>query len=66
MPKKDPLGMGTNITRRDFLNSSLIAPGAMLMSPILPVSCSTPNQTTNMALTSADWMGFGGIDDYND
>jgi spermidine dehydrogenase len=50
----DPLGLDTNIERRDFLNSTLIAAGAMLMNPAAP----------QKALTQEEWTGYGGVGDY--
>ncbi len=52
------LGMESGITRRDFLNASLLASGALLLNPISPAEL--------LAMTGAedDWTGYGGIGDY--
>lgn len=50
------LGMNTPIDRRDFLNSTLLASGGMLLSSIAPVEL----------LAEEDWTGFGGVGDYSD
>lgn len=52
------LGMDAGITRRDFLNSTLLASGA-LMTPRTPAEL--------LAQVSAEgdaWTGFGGVGDY--
>jgi spermidine dehydrogenase len=48
------LGMDCRICRRDFLNSTLLASGSLLLSPVLP----------RQLLASDDWTGYGGVGDY--
>jgi spermidine dehydrogenase len=48
------LGMNADIDRRDFLNSSALAAGGMLMQSIAPFQFVEKN----------DWTGFGGVGDY--
>jgi spermidine dehydrogenase len=61
MPKStddNALGMTAHISRRDFLNSSLIASGALLTSR-------TPADLWAQAMAQGDeWTGFGGVGDY--
>ena len=51
------LGMDEGITRRDFLNSTLIASGAALLSSAAPGELL--GQTKDN-----DWNGYGGVGDY--
>jgi spermidine dehydrogenase len=50
------LGLHQPICRRDFLNSSLLAAGGVLLGPL------TPQQL--LASANDDWTGYGGIGDY--
>lgn len=51
------LGMGTRgITRRDFLDSVLLASGAALTAGASPIDL--------LAQSAADWDGYGGVGDY--
>ena len=52
------LGLDVSITRRDFLNASLLATGAALLRTPAPLvrQPSTP--------TNPEWEGFGGVGDY--
>jgi spermidine dehydrogenase len=52
MPKKDDLGMGARILRRDFLNNALLGAGAALLSQPAP------------AQTHDTFTGYGGVGDY--
>jgi spermidine dehydrogenase len=67
------LGMDENITRRDFLNSSLLASGGALLAPLAPAellrgrgSKFPPLATLarSAAPASDDWAGYGGVGDY--
>lgn len=49
------LGMGQQICRRDFLNSTLLASGSLLLESL------TPRQL----LAKDDWTGYGGVGDYS-
>ncbi|HZR57420.1 MAG TPA: FAD/NAD(P)-binding protein [Terriglobales bacterium] len=65
MPKSDnsgfkqnhdkALGMDQKISRRDFLNSTLLASGGLLMSSLAPTQL----------LSEEDWTGYGGVGDYS-
>lgn len=48
------LGLNQSICRRDFLNSTLLAAGGVLLGPL------TPKQL----LAEDDWTGYGGVGDY--
>src|SRR5579871_171838 len=48
------LGMDGRICRRDFLNSTLLAAGGLLLSSLSPAQI----------LQQEDWTGYGGVGDY--
>jgi spermidine dehydrogenase len=50
------LGMDERISRRDFLNSTLIASGGLLMSAVTPLQ---------LLGEADDWTGYGGVGDYS-
>jgi spermidine dehydrogenase len=50
------LGLDQPISRRDFLNSSLLASGALLMTPVTPL---------DLLAEQDDWTGYGGVGDYS-
>ena len=50
------LGVHQPICRRDFLNSTLLAAGGVLLGPL------TPQQL--LASSADDWTGYGGVGDY--
>jgi spermidine dehydrogenase len=49
------LGMHEEISRRDFLNSTLLASGGLLMRGASPLEL----------LSEDDWTGYGGVGDYS-
>jgi spermidine dehydrogenase len=49
------LGMDQGISRRDFLNSTLLASGSVLMSSVTPLQ---------LLGEEDDWTGYGGVGDY--
>ncbi len=49
------LGLDQPISRRDFLNSTLLASGALLMSSASPLQ---------LMAEQDDWTGYGGVGDY--
>src|SRR5581483_12008208 len=57
------LGMEHDITRRDFLNSTLLASGGALLASISPARLLARNAQTNNSV-SDDWTGYGGVGDY--
>jgi len=50
------LGMDQNISRRDFLNSTLLASGGLLMTSVSPMQLLGEDD---------DWTGYGGVGDYS-
>jgi spermidine dehydrogenase len=50
------LGMDQPISRRDFLNSTLLASGGLLMSSVRPLQ---------LLGEEDDWTGYGGVGDYS-
>jgi len=50
------LGMDQPISRRDFLNSTLLASGSLLMSSVTPLQ---------LLGEEDDWTGYGGVGDYS-
>lgn len=51
--------MEQGITRRDFLNSTLLASGAMLLAPLTPAEL-----LAKAAAQGEEWSGPGGVGDY--
>ena len=49
------LGMDQPISRRDFLNSTLLASGGLLMTTVTPLQ---------LLGEGDDWTGYGGVGDY--
>src|ERR1035441_108656 len=62
-PRTDQaLGMHQRITRRDFVNATLLASGSMLLNPLSPADLLASRAAEH---TSEDgWTGYGGIGDY--
>ena len=57
------LGMDSSITRRDFLESTLLASGAALLGAASPAQL-LASQTRTDSSPASDWNGFGGIGEY--
>jgi spermidine dehydrogenase len=53
-PDDKKLGMDQPISRRDFLNSSLLASGGLLAAGLAPMQL----------LAEEEWTGYGGVGDY--
>jgi spermidine dehydrogenase len=53
------LGMDSRICRRDFLNSTLLASGSLLLGPVSPRELLAEGQQD-------DWTGYGGEGDYKE
>src|ERR1700730_3625325 len=49
------LGMDQRISRRDFLNSTLLASGGLVMNSVAPMQLLSPE----------DWTGYAGVGDYS-
>jgi spermidine dehydrogenase len=56
-PGDSALGMNAEITRRDFLGSTLLASGAALLEGLTPAQLLAQAQTD-------DWTGYGGVGEY--
>ena len=52
------LGLDARITRRDFLDASLLAAGSVLLRRPAPL------ERVQQPVTNPDWEGFGGVGDY--
>jgi spermidine dehydrogenase len=52
------LGLNQPICRRDFLNSTLLAAGGVLLGPL------TPQQLLATPESAREWTGYGGVGDY--
>ena len=61
-PAELALGMQQRITRRDFLNATLLASGSMLINPLSPADL-LPARTAERP-DEDDLTGYGGIGDY--
>jgi spermidine dehydrogenase len=57
------LGLDRDITRRDFLNSTLLASGGLLLNAASPAQL-LAQQASNQAADD-DWTGYGGVGDYS-
>ena len=60
-PSLDP-----NITRRDFLNSALLASGGALVGGVCPMQLLARQTAQAMSQSGKDWTGYGGVGDYAD
>jgi spermidine dehydrogenase len=58
-PHDTTLGMDGRICRRDFLNSTLLASGSLLLGPAFPAQLLGEGPED-------DWTGPGGVGDYRD
>jgi spermidine dehydrogenase len=67
------LGMDRDITRRDFLNATLLASGGLLLNPVSPAELMADQKAAQKAAQekssqekSSDdsWTGYGGVGDY--
>lgn len=54
------LGLNREITRRDFLNSTLVGSGALLLNSLSPAQLLAQSP----ANSEDDWTGYGGVGDY--
>ncbi len=63
------IGLNSQITRRDFLNSSLLGSGAALLSAACPMHAFGQSQHASKdasARSPDDFSGYGGVGDYAD
>ena len=59
------LGLNQDITRRDFLNSTLLASGVALLSHASPAEILAQQASQASAPGGDDWTGYGGVGDYS-
>jgi spermidine dehydrogenase len=52
------LGMDQAVTRRDFLNATLLGAGSLLLNPV------SPAQLLAESAADSSWTGYGGVGDY--
>lgn len=57
------LGLDRDITRRDFLNSTLLASGGLLLNAASPAQLLAQHGSNQSA--DDDWTGYGGVGDYS-
>ena len=60
----DALGLGADITRRDFINTGLIGSGAALLTMQAPGLLRTASAQATLPDVGEDWTGYGGVGDY--
>jgi spermidine dehydrogenase len=58
------LGMDASITRRDFLGSTLLGSGALLLQPLNPLQLLALAGRSSAPQEKDDWTGYGGVGDY--
>jgi spermidine dehydrogenase len=58
------LGMNQRITRRDFLNATLLASGGVLLGPASPVELLKMQPGRSADAFQDNWTGYGGVGDY--
>ena len=61
------LGMQQGITRRDFLNATMLASGSLLLNSLSPadlLAASANARPNNARPEQDDWTGYSGIGDY--
>src|SRR5579863_5281679 len=58
------LGMDRGITRRDFLNATLLASGGLLLNSRSPAELLAAQKTAQEKESGDDWTGYGGVGDY--
>ncbi|MGC1451441.1 MAG: FAD/NAD(P)-binding protein [Candidatus Sulfotelmatobacter sp.] len=62
-PRADQtIGMEQVITRRDFLNATLLASGSLLLTPVSPADLLTRSAVAGPR--GDEWTGYGGVGDY--
>ena len=66
MSEDRDLGLGTKITRKDFLNASLLGVGGLLLGAPSPAEWlnSRAGEAAGLQATPDDWTGYGGVGDY--
>jgi spermidine dehydrogenase len=62
----EKLGLNSQITRRDFLNSSLLGTGAALLSAACPMHALAQQKAAAAGSSADTFTGYGGVGDYAD
>jgi spermidine dehydrogenase len=57
LPGDDPMGMNSFVTRRDFLGSTLLASGSLLLEGLTPADL--------LAQQADEFTGYGGVGEYS-
>lgn len=52
------LAMEGDVTRRDFLNSTLLASGALPLHPVSPAQLLAQQENNSSSSASDDWTGY--------
>src|SRR5580704_8587431 len=58
------LGMDCGITRRDFLNATLLASGGLLLNSVSPAELLAEPKASQEKSSDDSWTGYGGVGDY--
>jgi spermidine dehydrogenase len=58
------LGMDCGITRRDFLNATLLASGGLLLNSVAPAELLAEQKASQEKSSDDSWTGYGGVGDY--
>jgi spermidine dehydrogenase len=58
------LGMDCGITRRDFLNATLLASGGLLLNSVSPAELLAEQKASQEKSSDDSWTGYGGVGDY--
>src|SRR5580658_4139302 len=58
------LGMDCGITRRDFLNATLLASGGLLLNSVSPAELLAEQKASQEKSPDDNWTGYGGVGDY--
>ncbi len=64
MGSEKTLGLERDITRRDFLNSTLLASGGVLLHAAAPAQLLGQKRSDGSSASSDDWTGYSGVGDY--
>lgn len=62
MPDDRDLGLDARITRKDFLNATLLGVGGMLVSSVAPAFARANDEHVTQG--TDDWTGYAGVGDY--
>jgi spermidine dehydrogenase len=63
-PSDKALGLNSNITRRDFINSTLMGVGGTLLATSIPLSLLGCEAGKGPVVAKDPWTGYGAVGDY--